>query len=56
MPVVALVVVLVLLWAALGVIGLLVHGLTWLTIAAVALLVVTLVLGGALLRRRRPVR
>lgn len=53
---VALVVVLVLLWAALGVIGLLVKGLLWLTVAAVVLLVLTLVLGGALLRRRRPVR
>ncbi len=52
----ALALVLILLWIVLALVGVLVKGLVWLTIIAAVLFLVTLVFGGATLRRRRPVR
>lgn len=52
----ALVLALVLLWVVLGVVGVVVKGLFWLTVAAAVLFLITLVFGGTGLRRRRPTR
>jgi hypothetical protein len=52
----ALVLVLVLLWVVLAIVGVVVKGLIWLTIAAAVLFLITLVFGGAVSRRRRPTR
>ena len=54
--VLALVLGLVLVWVVLAVVGLVIKGLFWLTLVAAVLFLATLVLGGAVSRRRRPTR
>lgn len=55
-PVLGLVLALVLLWVVLGIVGVVVKGLIWLTIAAAVLFLLTLVFGGTRLRRPGPGR
>ena len=51
-----LVLALIIVWVVLAVIGFVIKGLFWLTIIALVLFLLTLVLGGAGLRGRRPTR
>lgn len=51
-----LVVALIIIWVVLGIIGFAVKALSWLIFVAIVLLLITLVLGGFGLRRRRPTR
>jgi hypothetical protein len=55
-PVLALILGLVLLWVVLAVVGLAIKGLLWLAVVAGVLFLLTLVLAGAMSRRRRPLR
>ena len=54
--VLGLVLALVIVWVVLAVVGFVIKGLFWLTIIALVLFLLTLVLGGAGLRSRRPTR
>jgi hypothetical protein len=54
--VLALILLLIIVWIALGIIGAVVHGLIWLLIIAAVLFVATLVFGGSRLGRRRTLR
>jgi hypothetical protein len=49
----ALILLLIIVWIALGIIGAVVHGLIWLLIIAAVLFLATLVFGGSRLGRRR---
>lgn len=51
-----LVLALIIVWVVLAVVGFVVKGLFWLAIVALVLFLLTLVLGGAGLRGRRPTR
>jgi hypothetical protein len=49
----SLILFLIIVWLVLGVLGVVVHGLIWLTVAAVVLFVATLVFGGTRIGARR---
>ena len=51
-----LVLALIIAWVVLAVVGFVIEGLFWLAIVALVLFLLTLVLGGAGLRNRRPTR
>ena len=52
----SLILLLIIIWVALGIIGAVVHGLIWLLIIAAVLFLATLVFGGSRLGRKRTVR
>jgi hypothetical protein len=51
-PVLAFILLLVILWIALGIVGAVIHGLIWLLIIAAALFLATLMFGGSRMNRR----
>jgi hypothetical protein len=52
----ALILLLVIVWVALGIVGAVVHGLVWLTIIAAVLFLATVAFGGSRMRPHRPLR